>query len=233
MTITEKMRTQIRGLNRASGNAEDGISLIQTAEGALNEVHALLQRARLSATEASAFAPSSLSGSSSNYVVNSDNTKYANAFGVGYIFPQKGKGVATGTGESAEALNLQVGALSGQKIVLEKYDVSSGALFGAGGLDVSDFSAAGETIKTIDEAIDRVSGVRSYYGAMQNRLEHTIANLDNTSENTSAAESRIRDTDMAKEIVENSKTNILIQAAQSVLAQSNHNKDGVLSLIAG
>ena len=185
----------------------------------------------LSTTEASAFAPSALSGSASNYVVHSDNTRYANAFGTGYTFPKKGSGIVTGTGDSGEALNLQVGALKEQKITLEKYDVSSDALFGANSLDVSDNTFAGNTIQTLDDAIEKVSGIRSYYGAMQNRLEHVIANLDNTSENVSAAESRIRDTDMAQEVVTNSKNNILMQAAQSILAQSNHNKDGVLTLI--
>ena len=185
----------------------------------------------LSTTEANAFAPSALSGSASNYVVHSDNTRYANAFGTGYIFLEKGSGIVTGTGESGEALNLQVGALKDQKITLEKYDVSSDALFGAGSLNVSDNSFAGDTIQTIDDAIEKVSGVRSYYGAMQNRLEHVVANLDNTSENVTAAESRIRDTDMAKEVVTNSKNNILMQAAQSMMAQSNHNKDGVLTLL--
>jgi flagellin len=128
--------------------------------------------------------------------------------------------------------NLQVGALSGQKIELKISKMSASKL----GVDkdkvkVSTFALAGAAMDSIQKAIDKVSGQRASLGAVQNRLEHTIANLDTTSENTSAAESRIRDTDMAKEMVSYSKNNILAQAGQSMLAQANQSNQGVLSLL--
>ena len=147
--------------------------------------------------------------------------------------------------------NLQVGSLSGQSIVLSIGNMNASSLFGNGNatgslqvgnttqaqgayntkLSVSDFSAAGTAMSAIQSAIEKVSNQRSDLGAVQNRLEHTIANLDTASENTSAAESRIRDTDMAKEMVTYSKNNILAQAGQSMLAQANQSTQGVLSLL--
>ena len=150
---------------------------------------------------------------------------------------------------SFTAKNLQVGSLSGQSITLSIGNMDSTSIFGGtnaapadgntttatgaynSSLSVSSFSAAGTAMKSIQSAIEKVSKQRSDLGAVQNRLEHTIANLDTTSENTSASESRIRDTDMAKEMVNYSKNNILAQAGQSMLAQANQSNQGVLSLL--
>ena len=126
--------------------------------------------------------------------------------------------------------NLQVGALSGQKISVSIGKMNTACL-GIDSLKMSSFSAAGKAMEAIQAAIDKVSTQRSTLGALQNRLEHTINNLDTTSENTQSAESRIRDTDMASEMVEYSKNNILSQAGQSMLAQANQQTQGVLSLI--
>jgi flagellin len=128
--------------------------------------------------------------------------------------------------------NLQVGALSGQRIELSISNMDASSLgVSKASVKVSSFSAAGTTMSRVQKAIDQVSNQRAKLGAIQNRLEHTIANLDTTSENTSAAESRIRDTDMAKEMVSYSKNNILAQAGQSMLAQANQSNQGVLSLL--
>jgi flagellin len=126
--------------------------------------------------------------------------------------------------------HLQVGALKGQNIDISIGKMSSTSL-NVNGLQVSSFSSAGSAMSKVQAAIDKVSTERSKLGAIQNRLEHTIANLDTTSENTSAAESRIRDTDMAKEMVNYSKNNILSQAGQSMLAQANQSTQGVLSIL--
>ena len=130
--------------------------------------------------------------------------------------------------------NLQVGALSGQSISISIGSMKASALSlgtAGSGLKVSSFRSAGTTMSMVQSAIDKVSTQRATLGAVQNRLEHTIANLDTTSENTSSAESRIRDTDMASEMVTYSKNNILAQAGQSMLAQANQSTQGVLSLL--
>lgn len=135
-----------------------------------------------------------------------------------------------GGGFGGQEWNLQVGALSGQSVLLQNFKLSQRDL-GIDVVDVRSFESAGNAITSFDGAIDRISDIRAYYGAIQNRLEHTIANVDNTSENTSAAESLVRDTDMATEMVEYSKNNILAQAAQAMLAQANQSTQGVLSLL--
>jgi len=150
-----------------------------------------------------------------------------NAFGTGYTIPEKMSGTAGGS----EELLLQVGALENQNVALQRYDVSAAALFGNKTLDVSSHELAGASMTTVDEAIQRVSTIRSYYGALQNRLEKTISNLDYTQENVQQSESRIRDTDMADEMVEYSKHNILLQAGQSMLSQANKSTQGILTLL--
>ncbi len=145
-----------------------------------------------------------------------------------------GSGGSGGSGvtrrSSGTPLHLQVGALAYQGIDLETFRLSVKDL-GLEGLNATSFEKAGDAIQRFDSAIDQVSDMRSYYGAMQNRLEHTISNLDNTSENTQSAESRIRDTDMAEEMLEYSKNNILQQAGQTILAQANQSTQGVLQLL--
>lgn len=138
--------------------------------------------------------------------------------------------LAGSTAEASDILLLQVGALKGQTMELYKYSLSANEL-GIDSIDVSDNEKAGNAIDSFDTAIEKVSDMRSSYGALQNRLEHTMANLDTTSENTQAAESRIRDADMAQEMMEYAKDNILLQASQSMLAQANQSTQGVLSLL--
>jgi flagellin len=292
------MRSQIKGLDKASTNASDGISVVQTAEGALNEVHSILQRMNELATQAANDTNTSVDRSQLKLEINqlaseidriSSTTQFNTMNLLDGSFTEK---------------NLQVGALSGQRIEISINQISSRGLgltvktgqfieenedgtlkvsediskinkadfnnldktqldndkkidinddnnvYGGGielaalgddntvsastleeSLKVSSFASAGVTMKIVQNAIDLVSTQRANLGAVQNRLEHTIANLDTTSENTSAAESRVRDTDMAKEMVTYSKNNILAQAGQSMLAQANQSTQGVLSLL--
>src|SRR5574344_1625709 len=224
LSISEKMRSQIRGLNKASTNAQDGISLIQTAEGALNETHSILQRMNELSTQAANDTNTTTDRDAIQAEIDAltseiDRIQSTTQFNTMNLLD----GSFTGK-------NLQVGSLSGQAISVSISSMNSGSI-GVSGLSVSSFASAGSAMNKIQSAIDKVSTQRSALGALQNRLEHTIANLDTTSENTSSAESRIRDVDMAKEMVEYSKNNILAQAGQSMLAQANQSTQGVLGLL--
>ncbi|MDY6352323.1 MAG: flagellin [Lachnospiraceae bacterium] len=323
LAISEKMRSQVRGLDRASTNAQDGVSVVQTAEGALNEVHSMLQRMNELATQAANDTNTTQDRSQIQLEVD-QLTSEINRVSSTTQFNTMNLLDGNFTGK-----NLQVGSLSGQKIEISigkmssagigaydgikdvtgtatdntakgktltyfseasytKKDGSTGTLDAGwyekdahdsflkqpvkpdgtantaptkadiGGLTidgnamdgnsittdttgkvigignsvrVDSFEHAGSSMKKIQDAIDSVSTQRATLGAVQNRLEHTIANLDNVSENTQSAESRIRDTDMAKEMVQYSKNNILAQAGQSMLAQANQSNQGVLSLL--
>ena len=224
LSISEKMRSQIRGLDKASTNAQDGISAIQVAEGALNETHSILQRMNELATQAANDTNTStdreaIKAEIDQLVSEIDRIQSTTQFNTMNLLD----GSFTGK-------NLQVGALSGQVIAISIGNMEASEL-GVDSLDVTTNEKAGESMEAIQDAIEAVSTQRSALGAIQNRLEHTIANLDTTSENTSAAESRIRDVDMAKEMVTYSKNNILAQAGQSMLAQANQANQGVLSLL--
>ncbi|MDY4742574.1 MAG: flagellin [Lachnospira sp.] len=226
LSISEKMRSQIRGLNRASDNAEDGISLIQVAEGALNETHSILQRMNELATQAA----NDTNTTTDRNAIQKELTQLTSELDRIYSTTQFNTmnlldGNFTGK-------KLQVGSLSGQVIGISISKMNASALsLTADNVKVSTNALAGTSMSRIQAAIDTVSTERSKLGALQNRLEHTINNLDTTSENTQAAESRIRDTDMASEMVEYSKNNILSQAGQSMLAQANQSTQGVLSLL--
>ena len=351
LTISEKMRKQIKGLDRASTNAEDGVSAVQTAEGALTEVHSMLQRMNELATQSANGTNSETDRKAiqdevdqltteidrvsettkfnETYLLKGDSktTKDVNFYKSGYAMPkdlflegstskiattddlktalaagkkvyteaakaagtkqadnliakkgidyayvtklyndagkelsadeaaaatgevyadkdQKVKVAATGAAAKTAGFittetvnddlkfNLHVGADSEMtnKIGVTIQSMSSAGI-GVKGLDVSTEDDATNAIDTITNAIQKVSSQRSSLGAVQNRLEHTINNLDNVVENTTSAESRIRDTDMAKEMVNYSKNNILAQAGQSMLAQANQSNQGVLSLL--
>lgn len=226
LSISEKMRNQIRGLNKASDNAQDGISLVQTAEGALNEVHSMLQRMSELAVQASNDTNQTVDRTALQSEVAqlqkeirrvADTTQFNKQNILNGDFTKK---------------NIQVGANSGELIDIDITDVKttvSDAL--ATDTKVNSFTAAQTAINSIQKSITALSTQRSTLGAIQNRLEHTTVNLDNISENTQAAESRIRDTDMAEEMVTYSKNNILQQAGQSMLAQANQANQGVLSLL--
>ena len=224
LSISEKMRSQIRGLNKAASNAQDGISLIQVAEGALNETHSILQRMNELATQAA----NDTNVTADRNAIQSEMDQLTSEIDRIQSTTQfNTKNLLDGNFTSK---NLQVGALSGQVIKISISNMSASSI-GIKDLKVSDNNSAGSAMSKIQLAITSVSDQRSTLGAIQNRLEHTINNLNTTSENTSAAESRIRDTDMASEMVEYSKNNILQQAGQSMLAQANQQNQGVLSLI--
>ncbi|EGQ26945.1 flagellin [Sporosarcina newyorkensis 2681] len=273
LAISEKMRGQIRGLDMAQKNSQDAISLIQTAEGALNETHDILQRMRELATQAANDTNvesdrgeiqkeiDSLT-SEINRIANTTefNTQKlmdgasgtANSFSATFqIGANKGQAMDVeifkmdaealglqGTASSSHASGTSVGALTtGTAVDGASYAATSGVNNGTNnvatgaGLDISSHEKATAAIKAIDNALETVSAQRSSLGAFQNRLEHTINNLGTSSENLTAAESRIRDVDMAKEMMDFTKNNILTQAAQAMLAQANQQPQGVLQLL--
>lgn len=236
LSISEKMRAQIRGLNQASRNAQDGISMIQTAEGALNEAHSIIQRMRELAVQAANDTNVTVDRTSIGDEINQlgeelgrikDNTEFNE---------QK---LLNGSAGAGGTVQIQVGANNGQRTTLEFATAGINltsvvdALKGQSGQSakVVDSDTATAFIDEVDAELKKVSAGRSKLGAYQNRLEHTIANLDNASENTQASESRVRDVDMAKEMMEYSKNNILQQAAQSMLAQANGSTQSVLQLL--
>lgn len=319
LKISEKMRSQIRGLNKASTNAQDGVSLIQTAEGALNEAHSILQRMNELAVQGANDTNQSIDRDAINQELSalveeidriSETTQFnkQNLLDGGFTGKQlqvganqnqkitiniaamnaKAIGLSTvkvagtsgyyGTNEvvakdskakTSAALRTCIGELAKKNATVTKIGTSGGnAVFKTPNgtkvtasatvracyatkaskaaqiflvnskpatsvqkPNVNDYQQAQGTIEMVQNAINNVSSQRSALGALQNRLEHTIANLDNVSENTQSAESRIRDTDMASEMVEYSKNNILAQAGQSMLAQANQSTQGVLSLL--
>ena len=229
LSISEKMRSQIRGLNKASSNAQDGVSLVQTAEGALNETHSILQRMNELATQAANGTNTSVDRSAIRAELDQltseiDRIQSTTQFNTMNLLD----GTFSG---ATKQMKLQVGALSGQSINFSIANMCATKIGLKRDLSVSTFTKAGAYMKSVQDAIEVVSKQRSAMGAIQNRLEHTIANLDTTSENTQSAESRIRDTDMASEMVTYSKNNILAQAGQSMLAQANQSTQGVLSLL--
>ncbi|ARC85329.1 flagellin [Clostridium argentinense] len=233
LAISEKMRGQIRGLDQASRNSQDGISMIQTAEGALNEAHSIVQRMRELAVQAS---------NDTNVTVDRSN--------IGDEIKQLGlelerinkniqfneQNLLDGTAGTSGKVKIQVGANASQAMELDfttdgiKLDSIVSALKDKASA-VTTHGSATTFIKTVNDNLAKISKGRSQLGAYQNRLEHTIANLDNASENLQAAESRVRDVDMAKEMMNFSKNNILQQAAQAMLAQANQAPQGVLQLL--
>ncbi len=229
LSISEKMRSQIRGLNKASSNAQDGVSLVQTAEGALNETHSILQRMNELATQAANGTNTSVDRSAIRAELD-QLTSEINRIQSTTQFNTMNLLDGTFSGATNQ-MKLQVGALSGQSIDFSIANMCATKIGLKKTLSVSTFTKAGSYMKSVQDAIEVVSKQRSAMGAIQNRLEHTIANLDTTSENTQSAESRIRDTDMAFEMVTYSKNNILAQAGQSMLAQANQSTQGVLSLL--
>jgi flagellin len=225
LAISEKMRRQIRGLSQASRNAQDGISMVQTAEGALNEVHDMLQRMNELAVQAA----------NGTNVATTDKT-YIN-LEVSQLI-QEINDVAQNTtfnglsllSKDSNTITLQIGSESAHTMDIELSKLTATGL-SIQNVDVSTSAGASGAIDTIKSAIDQLNQQRAKLGAYQNRLEHKIANLDNVVENTTAAESQIRDTDMATEMVKYSNANILQQAGQAMLAQSNQSNQGVLSLL--
>ncbi len=228
LAISEKMRAQIRGLNMASKNSQDAISLVQTAEGALNETHSILQRMRELAVQASSDTNQDTAAGVDREALDAefqqlkleiDDIATKTAF--------NGKTLLNGTFSGI----IQTGADAGQTLTISITDMQAAGLGLTAAADLSAQGSASTTITTVNTAINTVSTARSGLGAIQNRLQHKINNLDTSSENLSAAESRIRDLDMAKEMTNYTKNNILVQAATAMLAQANSAPQGVLQLL--
>lgn len=231
LAISEKMRAQVRGLNRASDNAQDGISLIQTAEGAMDQQHAILQRARELVVQAGNTGvlddgKTSGSGEDDFQKIQDELNELQKEFTrINEQAEFNKKKLLDGT---YTAQYLQVGANDGQgiSVTINKTDWTAPTVTGGAAGSGSTFLK-----NNIDEAIKSVTTERSKLGAIQNRLEYTVKVDDNTAENMQAAESRIRDTDMADEMTRFTKESILQQAATSMLAQANQANQGVLSLL--
>lgn len=295
LSISEKMRGQIRGLEQGSTNAQDGISLIQTAEGALNEVHSVLQRMRELAVQGSndtnvtedrtsiyeemeqlakeinrigcttefntmkLFASEDmLAGMQDDlgeleYNTDKASEKFESMISLANLDDEVNANLQVGA-NSAQSIKFRMGTLDtsklnypgaedGEEVNLASFSdgvIEGGTLYNIkekldAGVDGSTFEdvhkAFTAAVTDIDIATSFVSKSRSYLGAIQNRLEHTIANADNTAENLQASESRIRDVNMAEEMVQYSKSSILQQAGQSMLAQANQSTQGVLTLL--
>lgn len=254
LAISEKMRAQIAGLEQASTNAEDGISMAQTFEGALEETDAILQRMKTLATQSANGSydddvdRAAIQLEYDQLVEELDQIADTDFNGVMIINNKTAADAATASGEVTftytSAISLQVGARTKD---LQEFDFEYTAGSGMGdlkadldctssGLKVDSLSLANqdnanEAIDKIGHAINKVSMVRATFGAVQNRLEHKIKNLDVSAENLTAAESRIRDTDMAEEMMKFTKNQILSQSSQSMLAQANTLPQGVLSLL--
>lgn len=230
LSISEKMRGQIRGLEQASTNAEDGQSLIQTAEGALSEIHSVLQRMRELTVQAS-----------NDTNVSADRKAIAKEV---RALTSEINRIATQTQFNTMGLlsggfknkKLQVGANTNQTISITISSMTAGKLGVSATVIAKVISSSTgkeitKLITTVNTAITKVSTQRSALGALQNRLDHTIANADNMAENLQSSESKIRDVDMADEMVAYSASSILQQAGQSMLAQANQATQGVLSLL--
>ncbi|WP_077597169.1 flagellin N-terminal helical domain-containing protein [Oceanobacillus kimchii] len=291
LAISEKMRGQIRGLEMATKNAQDGISLIQTAEGALNETHSILQRMRELSVQSSSDTNTEadraelqkevdqlaeeITRISSDTEFNTQTLLDGDFSATFQIGANSGQNISISVGEmSASALKVggtytatsdteitlsddtvatfedainvgddlngtpateddvqAAGYYADGELVLAADEAFATDTTGSFGINISSRDQADAAITTLDEAIQTVSAQRSNLGAVQNRLEHTINNLGTSAENLTAAESRIRDVDMAKEMMEFTKNNILSQAAQSMLAQANQQPQGVLQLL--
>ena len=230
LAISEAMRSQINGLNQAATNAKDAIGLIQTAEGALTETHSMLQRLVTLATQSANGTYSSTARANIQEeaaALEKEITRIADNTDFNGIKPVKktqASGMTFQIGpSSAGTINVNMSHMDAASLLTNATKISS---------EITDQKKAKDNLlKTINDAITSVSKYRAHLGAAQNRLEHTVNNLKVTSENIQAAESRIRDTDMAEEITAYTKNNILLQAAQSMLTQANASPQGVLSML--
>ncbi len=262
LAISEKMRAQIRGLDQSARNAQDGISLIQTAEGGLSEIHSLLQRMRELAVQAG---NDTNTDSDRGEIQKEVNQLTSEINRVSNSTEFNTKKLLDSSVSGSAGLTMQIGANGGQTFTITINDMRATALkvsvsgfsggsvtagsglsatykvsgvyseattsVAQGGLDLSSAAKATAAVDVMDDAIKTVSSERSKLGSFQNRLEHVISNLNNSSENLTAAESRVRDVDMAKEMMEFTKNNILSQAAQAMLAQANQQPQAILQLL--
>lgn len=229
LAISEKMKSQIGGLTQAKRNAQDGISLVQTAEGALNETHSILERMRDLAVQGGNGTLTKDDRDSINKELNALHQELTRISSTTEFNTQK-------LFAKNNTFTFQIGANSGQTLAVTIGAMDGKSLLGSALADFNLDNAgknAGTMISNIDKAIAAVSDQRAALGAVQNRLEHTINNLTATNENLSDANSRIRDVDMAEEMMTFTKSNILSQAATSMLAQANAMPNSVLNLLQG
>jgi flagellin len=225
LAISERLRGQINGLGQAQRNVQDAVSLVQTAEGSLTEVHAMLQRVRELAVQ---YKNGSLSNADRTAIQSEVNQLASEIERIGTSSEFNGIKLLN----SAQTISFQVGSKDGETITVST--ISLGNTQANGGVGVSYFALASNNtvdISEIDAAIDNVSSLRGQFGAVQNRLEHTLSNAAIYQENLTASESRVRDVDMAAEMVQFTKLQILQQAGTSMLAQANSSSQGVLSLL--
>ena len=229
LSISEKMRGQIRGLEQASKNSQDAVSLIQTADGALNESHAVLQRMR----ELTVQAASDTNSAAERTAITGELTQLTETIGdIAATTQFNDQKLLDASSGIAGVMTIQSGANSLETVSLDLNKVDLTATLAAiAGIDVSTSAGAASALTTLDTAIQTVSDGRGYTGAVQNRLDYTINNLNASAENTQAAESRIRDVDMAKEMMNLTKNNILTQASQAMLSQANQAPQAVLQLL--
>jgi len=213
LSISEKMRSQIRGLRQAQRNALDGISLIQTAEGAMNEIHSILQRMR----ELSVQAANGTNTDEDRAHLNDEFQQLKEAISQFARDTEFNTQPLLDGSKKDNGINLQIGPNAGDSIKVNIGDMTD---LGLDALDISTQEGAEEALKALDDSIKKVSSERSKLGAIQNRLEHTINHLANYEENLTAAESRIRDADMAQTIMEYTKNQLLLMVSQAILAQS-------------
>jgi flagellin len=218
LAISERLKAQVKGIGQAQRNVQDAVSVVQTAEGALNEVHSMLQRTRELAVQ---YKNGSLSESDKTSIQSEVNQLASEVAQIGEDTEFNGIKLLN----SASTITFQVGANDGETISVAT--VSLGAAVGATAFKLGEE----EDLKQIDEAIESVSSQRAEFGAVQNRLEHTLNNLSVYQENLSSSESRIRDVDMASEMVEFTKLQILQQAGTSMLAQAQQSGSSVLKLL--
>ena len=232
LSVSEKMRRQIRGLDQASTNAQDGVSLVQSAEGALNEVHDMLQRMNELTVKA---ANGTYTTAQKQYIADEVNQLVSEIDRIATTTKFNDQSVLNGSGTAPKSFSFQVGNESGETMSVEISKMTATEidtnLTSQAWNAATAYSDVASFITVVSNALEKVASQRSALGAVQNRLEHTINNLDNIVENTTAAESRIRDTDMAKSMVTYSNNQILAQAGQAMLAQANQTNQGVLSLL--
>ncbi|MEY8494247.1 flagellin [Lachnospiraceae bacterium 29-91] len=235
LAISEKMRAQITGLETAQKNANDGVSLVQTAEGALTEVHSMLNRMVELSTQSANGTYSSTNRAEMQKEIDAlrkeiDRISNTANFNGTSLFNNGTQGIAVHAGETSKTANqitITLKAMSATSMA----DSNNNTVNLTTDVNISTATQAQASIDKINKAIDIISSMRSDFGALQNRLEHTINNLGVQTENLSAAESRIRDVDMAKEMMAYTKNNILVQASQAMLAQANQVPQGVLQLL--
>jgi len=227
LAISEKLRAQTNGLNQATSNAQDAISLVQTAEGALNETHSILQRMRQLSVQSANDTNTSDDRAAIQKEVTALNDELDR---ISTTTQFNGQNLLDGTGGTAGSFTFQIGANNGQTVTVAFAKADTTTL-GTKTLDVSTSAGAATALTAIDAAIKTISGDRADISAVQNRLQHTINSLSVASENSAAAESRIRDTDMAKEMTSFTRSQILQQAGVSMLAQANSAPQSVLKLL--